>query len=155
MKRNNKELLHLTFRELNGLVNCLVETFYGDEEKKEENSEFFDAMMDRSVNLLDWLEENYDMYEESENWEKTQTRIAFEKEFDYLSECDVCKKIDPDYYMVKDEIWEKYGCGEGQMCFKCLKDKLGRDLVAGDFTDAPINEDNEFVKKLREVYKLN
>jgi hypothetical protein len=44
-------------------------------------------------------------------------------------------------YMVHDELWAKAGMEEDEMlCVGCLEKRLGRELIAGDFTDAIIND---------------
>jgi hypothetical protein len=57
---------------------------------------------------------------------------------------------DPDYYMVHDDLWRsawpksrgaRYGRNcEGFLCMRCLELRLGRRLVAADFTDASCND---------------
>ena len=45
-----------------------------------------------------------------------------------------------EYYMVTDEVWEAAWPGKrGMLCIGCLENRLGRELTAKDFTDAPIN----------------
>lgn len=48
-----------------------------------------------------------------------------------------------EYYMVKERIWKKHGPHKGMLCIGCLEERMGRKLVAKDFTDAPINTDPE------------
>jgi hypothetical protein len=45
-----------------------------------------------------------------------------------------------EYYMVTDEVWGQ-ACpeGKGMLCIGCLEARLGRELTARDFTDAPVN----------------
>lgn len=45
-----------------------------------------------------------------------------------------------DYYMVRDEIWEKHGCGAGMLCIECLEARIGRELTSTDFTEALVNK---------------
>jgi hypothetical protein len=44
-----------------------------------------------------------------------------------------------EYYMVWDEIWDRAGARGGLLCVGCLERRLGRQLCAEDFSDAPIN----------------
>lgn len=55
-------------------------------------------------------------------------------------DCESNTLHDNEYYMVTDEIW-KTACPEekGMLCIGCLENRLGRQLTASDFTDAPIN----------------
>ena len=44
--------------------------------------------------------------------------------------CDTNKK---DYYMIKDDLWEKvYPQTKGMLCMDCLEGKLGRKLTKSD-----------------------
>jgi len=55
-----------------------------------------------------------------------------------------------EYYMVKDAVWVQAWAGRrkpwhelpGQqvLCIGCLEERLGRTLMACDFTDAPVND---------------
>jgi hypothetical protein len=55
-----------------------------------------------------------------------------------------------EYYMVKDEVWEKAWANRRKpwhelfgldiLCIGCLERRLGRTLTPCDFTDAPINK---------------
>lgn len=69
--------------------------------------------------------------------------------------CDDCgedtDKIN-EYYMVKDEIWEKAGASEWPewvkelkedpdlLCIGCLEKRIGRQLTKQDFAECPVNE---------------
>lgn len=60
-----------------------------------------------------------------------------------MFECAACS-IDTlhinEYYMVTDEVWEAaWPKRYGMLCIGCLENRLGRELTAEDFTDAPIN----------------
>jgi hypothetical protein len=58
-----------------------------------------------------------------------------------------------EWYMVRDEVWEEAWRGrwkwwhqiEGQqiLCIGCLEKRLGRTLIASDFTAVPINNPNK------------
>ena len=58
-----------------------------------------------------------------------------------------------EWYMVKDEVWDHAWVGrrkswhalDGQdfLCIACLETRLGRTLMACDFTDVPINDPNQ------------
>jgi hypothetical protein len=49
-----------------------------------------------------------------------------------------------EYYMVPDEIWERYGpTADGCPCIGCLEGQMGRQLVAADFTDCPVNHEKK------------
>jgi hypothetical protein len=45
-----------------------------------------------------------------------------------------------EYYMVTDEVWLAVNPKRsGMMCIGCVEARLGRELTASDFTDAPVN----------------
>ncbi len=65
-------------------------------------------------------------------------------------------------YMVKDEVWRQAWAGRRKscwhdqvpgtdiLCIGCLEQRIGRRLVSGDFTDAPINDpDDDKSERLR------
>ena len=41
--------------------------------------------------------------------------------------------------MVHDALWRAAGNVRGYLCIGCLERRLGRQLVAADFTDAVVN----------------
>lgn len=47
-----------------------------------------------------------------------------------------------EWYQVTDALWAASGLGpdDGYLCIGCLEARLGRQLVAADFTDAPLND---------------
>lgn len=58
-------------------------------------------------------------------------------------DCGVCTtnmRDGDEYYMVHNAIWYRINPQEtGMLCIGCLENRLGRKLVSGDFTHAPIN----------------
>lgn len=59
--------------------------------------------------------------------------------------CLDCRRDTSDeYYMVHDELWlEANPDDDGMLCVLCLEARLGRQLTAADFTDAPVNDTEE------------
>jgi hypothetical protein len=49
-----------------------------------------------------------------------------------------------EYYMVHDELWAKAGMKNGFLCVGCLEQRLGRELIAGDFVNNFIQNDPDF-----------
>lgn len=47
-----------------------------------------------------------------------------------------------EYYMVHNELWTEAGLSilDGMLCIGCLDARIGRRLLARDFTDAPVND---------------
>lgn len=61
------------------------------------------------------------------------------KDFSCIS-CNFNTLYGKEYYMVLDEIWLTVNPRDkGMLCIGCVEQKLGRELVRADFTDAPIN----------------
>jgi len=62
------------------------------------------------------------------------------------------KDLEIDYYMIHDELWKKFGCGdEGQMCLSCLEKSMGREVHSSDFTPYPVNRTLMFFLKRLEA----
>jgi hypothetical protein len=57
-------------------------------------------------------------------------------------------KDDKDYYMIKNDMWDKYGVGEKMLCMKCIETRLGHKLTRADITDCPLNRMNYYTSKL-------
>lgn len=46
-----------------------------------------------------------------------------------------------EHYFVNTELWMKaVGSNQGMLCVGCLESRIGRKLVASDFTDCYIND---------------
>lgn len=43
------------------------------------------------------------------------------------------------YFMVNDDIWQKYGNKEGFLCMDCLEKRIGYKLLLNDFKYEIIN----------------
>lgn len=56
--------------------------------------------------------------------------------------CDDCNKDcfadGKDYYMIKHDLWEKHGTGEGMLCMDCLESRLGHKLKKEEILVCPI-----------------
>jgi len=65
-------------------------------------------------------------------------------------ECGVDTKIGKvNFYAVTEELWEKYGVGEGMLCLECFGKRLGRDFKKEDFPPCYLNYfDNPIVKEI-------
>jgi hypothetical protein len=66
-----------------------------------------------------------------------------------------------EWYMVHDDVWEQAWHarkswqvlpGQEVLCIGCLEQRLGRTLMACDFTDAPVNDPKQrcMSKRLRD-----
>lgn len=47
---------------------------------------------------------------------------------------------DQDLYMVKNEIWKKYGAGKFWLCRPCLEKRMGRKLNRNDYKNCVLNQ---------------
>jgi hypothetical protein len=55
-------------------------------------------------------------------------------------DCDADTLETGEYYLVHDEVWPIDSQG-GVLCIGCLEDRIGRRLVAADFTDCLLNRE--------------
>ena len=56
-----------------------------------------------------------------------------------------------DYYMVKHDIWHKYGLGEsrGMLCMSCIEERIGHKLTKDDILDCPLTRHyNPYTSKI-------
>jgi coenzyme F420-reducing hydrogenase beta subunit len=63
------------------------------------------------------------------------------------ADCGVCTYCAGEYYMVRDELWRKYGAGDGMLCVGCLERRVGRRLEGTDFNFLPLDENHEFCSR--------
>lgn len=80
-----------------------------------------------------------------ENWPAIYDKLdEFETIDDINNKCRDCgfEVRWGEMFMVHDPIWAETGLGydDGLLCVGCIEKRLGRELVKGDFTDAPLNE---------------
>ena len=64
--------------------------------------------------------------------------------FDARHHCTHCGGSDMEKFMVRDSVWQAANMADGFLHLRCLEHRLGRKLVVGDFTDAPINNELKF-----------
>jgi len=53
-----------------------------------------------------------------------------------------------DYYMIRLDLWDKYGVGDNMLCVKCIETRLGHKLTRDDITDCMLNHINDYTSKL-------
>jgi hypothetical protein len=52
--------------------------------------------------------------------------------------CRDCDREDPEFYMIRNDVWQKaVPGGGGVLCLACLTKRLGRPLADEDFGDPP------------------
>ena len=60
-----------------------------------------------------------------------------------------CFIDDKDYYMVKDEIWDKKGVGTDMLCMDCMEERIGHKLTKNDILPCPLTEiTNSYTKNI-------
>lgn len=60
-----------------------------------------------------------------------------------------------EHYFIHTSLWLSIvGSTKGMMCIGCFEKRLGRKLLAGDFTNAYINRINFGAKSLRLIERL-
>ena len=63
-----------------------------------------------------------------------------------MASCRDCDRTDPEFYMVKRDLWLKVvPSGRGCLCLGCFAKRLGRPLAPDDFSDPPISRQGEAV----------
>jgi hypothetical protein len=79
------------------------------------------------------------------------------KWFPHCVDCGVDVYLIDEYYIVRDDVWNaawsgryRSPIGDGQLCLGCLERRLGRTLMACDFSDAPVNRPERFSERLRD-----
>lgn len=87
---------------------------------------------DESYNFDDWLAD--------EGW--------------LCRDCGIHTGVTGEYYMVRDELWDEFGCGHGMLCIACLEQRMGRILIPQDFTNAPINNGSLTYRSDRMVSRI-
>lgn len=56
------------------------------------------------------------------------------------TDCQKCTACRGEYYWVKNNIWQRFGAGNGMLCLNCLENRLGRNLTYLDFPETlPVN----------------
>lgn len=73
----------------------------------------------------------------------------------YMVHYEVWAQAWPDYHQTRITLREQFSHLKGVwlcLCFNCLEKRLGRSLVVGDFTKAPINDGIRFGYCLRDCH---
>ena len=52
---------------------------------------------------------------------------------------DTLRRGAADFYMVRTELWRRYGVARGLLCLACLELRLGRPLEIADFNACPVS----------------
>lgn len=60
-----------------------------------------------------------------------------------------CSIDNKDYYMVTNEIWDKYGVGEGMLCMDCMEERIEHKLTKDDILPCPLTQIfNSYTKEI-------
>jgi hypothetical protein len=107
-----------------------------------------------------------DLYADELSVWGTETEVTPDKR----NNCKDCGKDtmvdDKDYYMVKHQVWNKYGLGEGEddepeqvdindgmLCMDCMETRIGRKLEFDDLLPCPLNGVlNPYTKNIIDTY---
>ncbi len=52
-------------------------------------------------------------------------------------------------FMVTEELWDRFGCGRGMICFSCFGERIGRDFRPEDFIDCGLNDINPKILEIK------
>lgn len=87
-------------------------------------------------------------------FEAFDTKILSEDDLMPCADCGVYTV--GEYYMVRDDIWERvWGDRPGLLCIGCLESRLGRTLASDDFTDCRVNDpDFPWLRSERLLHRL-
>lgn len=79
-----------------------------------------------------------------------------EEEADDLCRCADCRvqTLSHEYYMVKDAVWRAGAREHELLCIGCLERRLGRMLMARDFTSCPVNQEEDRMRSPRLQHRL-
>jgi hypothetical protein len=55
-----------------------------------------------------------------------------------------------EFYMVTDDLWDRYGCGDGMACIGCLERSMGRRLQPDDFITPDFSREDHMSDRLRD-----
>lgn len=56
---------------------------------------------------------------------------------------------DTDYYMLTEELWQKFGVENGMLCIICIEHRIGRKLKPEDLIDCLVNTGwNPYTQKI-------
>ena len=59
---------------------------------------------------------------------------------DICRDCGKNTADDPkDYYMIRNDLWAKYGVAKGMLCMECIETRIGRKLTKKDLTNCIVN----------------
>lgn len=153
MRRNNKELLHIFYRETNGAVNFINTICNNDLEKLSNMHPNFVFMLLRLEGILKWAEDNFDLFEESKEWENNNTTKDMERTIG--TRCLDCDSPDPIFFVVNKELWDEYGVKDKTLCWECFEKRIGRKLTKDDFITCALNDTNSRIADLKKSKKKN
>jgi hypothetical protein len=147
-KLTQKQLISWLFFELNKTTGILNDIDL--DELHEFNDDLAFNLMELE-NVIEWMAENHGLFDEEPDFFETKEYETFEKQnvSNLFFCCHDCDDDDIEYYMVQNDLWEKYGCGLGMLCIDCLEERIGRKLTVEDFTDCNANDECDFVQELK------
>ena len=147
MKKNNKELVSMLFMEICCAYNLLENLCEGDINELDELDPSLAYLFLRLDDLMEWGDNRFDLFREIDNVEEYECAHDFLKF--HVPLCEDCESDEFKYFMVQDEIWKEFGCGEGLLCLECLEKRAGHKMIFEDFTECPLNNENEYIQGLK------
>lgn len=71
-------------------------------------------------------------------------------------DCDIDTFEIGEYYMLKDPVWEEAVPDDdlGMLCIGCIEKKLGRELSPEDFSECPLNTEEDRSRSERYAQRL-
>jgi hypothetical protein len=71
-------------------------------------------------------------------------------------DCGIDTDAIDEYYMLRNEVWAEANPDiDGQLCISCVEHRLGRTLIAADFTGGQVNTSTTLRRSLRLTDRLN
>lgn len=148
MKKNNKEIAHLLYSEINSAVSWLSNMCDGDFDKLEKIHPDLPFMLFRLSSVVDWGAQTFNLDMESVDFRDEKTTIDFDKFIGV--KCNKCEK-ELDDIVYTENIYKEVNLDLASLCPSCLEKKLNRKLTPNDFVDCEINRNNPFVKSLTNI----
>ena len=149
MRKNNKELVGLLFRELFGAYSLLEDLTGGDLEELDEIDPSLAYLFMRLDDIISWGDQTFNLLEEATDVDEYECAKDFLKF--HIPLCEDCESDSFKWFMVQNEIWDKYGVDDRMLCLECLEKRVGRKMLFEDFTDCPLNNENEYIQSLKET----
>jgi|SRR6516162_9561785 hypothetical protein len=97
--------------------------------------------LDELIENIIWTNEKCSDFMENEYDKDDMLELVKQAvEATYMFDCNDCGiSTFNEYYLVLENIWDNYGCGDGMLCIGCLEKRIGRKLRTTDFVQCHMN----------------